>query len=407
MTVTLPRGGALAHAGFRWFFAAIIFHSLGFWVAEVAQRWLVHELTESAFYVGLIGFAGNLPILLFSLPGGVLADRVNRVKLIATLRSFGGVLTLLLAVLTLSGVIQVWHVVLYALVIGTMFSIEVPSRQSLFPSLVPRGELMHAVAITSAVWSASTVIGPALAGQVITRIGIPGCFFATFGLHALAVVSFIQVGRHTPSLTGDEEHAHPWGAFLDGLVYIREHGVILGLLVLAALTVVFGQSSSFALLPSFAAGPLQGDASTFGLLVTAMGIGGLLANLGLSLRPDLGRKGRWALGMGLGLGVALLALSSADTLPWAMGVLFVIGALTSGVMTLISTLIQAHVSEGMRGRVMSAFTLAWGTTSFGSLIFGGLGSALGIGVTLALGGVLTLVAVVLVVAVIPTIARLE
>lgn len=403
--VVAPRGGALAYAGFRWFFAAIIFHSLGFWVAEVAQRWLVHELTESSFYVGLIGFAGNLPILLFSLPGGVLADRVNRVKLIATLRSFGGILTLLLAVLTLSGVIQVWHVVLYALVIGTMFSIEVPSRQSLFPSLVPRGELMHAVAITSAVWSASTVIGPALAGQVITHIGIPGCFFATFGLHALAVFSFVQVGRFARAPESEGEHV--WGAFLSGLVYIRDHGAILGLLVLAALTVVFGQSSMFALLPSFAAGTLQGDASTFGLLVTATGIGGLLANIALSTRPDLGRKGRWALGMGVALSLSLLGLAGVDSLPWAVVVLFAIGGLMSGVMTLISTLIQAHVSEGMRGRVMAAFTLAWGTSSFGSLAFGGLGSALGIGVTLALGGVLTLVAVVLVAAVIPTIAGLE
>jgi len=178
-------------------------------------------------------------------------------------------------------------------------------------------------------------------------------------------------------------------------------------LVLAGLTVFFGQSSSFALLPSFAAETLEGNASTFGLLVTAMGIGGLAANLVLSLQPNVGRKGRWALSMGLLLGLGLLALARVDTLPWALGILLVIGAMTSGVMTLISTLIQAHVSEGMRGRVMSAFTLAWGTSSFGSLAFGGLGSAFGVPVALAIGGVLTLLAVIVVVAVIPSIARLE
>lgn len=407
MVVAPSRGGALAHAGFRWFFAAIIFHSLGFWVAEVAQRWLVHELTGSSLYVGLIGFAGNVPTLLFALAGGVIADRVDRVRLIAGMRSFGGLMTLVLAALTVTATVQVWQVAVYALLIGTMFSIEVPSRQSLFPNLVPRGELMHAVAISSAVWSASTVIGPAIAGQMITGIGIAGCFFATAGLHAFAVYSFVQVKRHAPAREERAEPRHPWQDFLEGLAYIRDHRVILGLLIMAALMVVFGQSPMFALLPSFAAGTLQGDAAMFGLLVTATGIGGLVANLGLSARPGLQWKGRWVLGMAFGLALSLFWLASADTLAPALAALFVMGVLFSGVMTLIGSLIQMQVAEEIRGRVMSAFMMAWGSGSFGSLIFGGLGTALGIGTALAVAGGLTLAAVFAVVMLAPAIARLE
>ena len=401
------RGGALASPGFRWFVAAIVFHSLGFWVADVGQRWLVQELTASPFFVGLIGFSGNVPMLLFSLPGGVVADRVDRVRLIAISRSFGGVLTLLLAALTAMGLAEVWHVVIYALALGTMFSIEVPSRQALFPSLVSRHQIMHAVAVTSAIWSGSTVVGPAVAGIVITTVGIPGCFFVTAALQVVAVVCFLRVGRYQSVEANSREHEHPWTAFRSGVDYVRGHEAILGLLVLGLLTVFFGQSAGFALLPSFAADVLKGDATTFSMLVTAMGAGGLLANVALSMQAHASRKGRWALGMALGVGLALLAFGMAGSLASAMVVLFVIGVLISGVMTLIGTLIQAYVSEGMRGRVMSAYSLCWGSSSFGALAFGALGSVVGIPFALAAGGALMLAAALMVVAKIPSIARLD
>lgn len=402
-----PRGGALGFPGFQWFIVAILCHSLGYWVADVGQRWLVQELTASPFYVGLIGFCGNIPMFLLSLPGGVLADRVDRLRLIAISRSFGGVMTLLLAGLIVADMAGVWHVALYALALGIMFSIEVPSRQALFPTLVARPYLMHAVAITSAVWSGSTVVGPAIAGLLIAHVGIPGCFFITAGLQVLAVISFLQLRPYLAARAEDEGREHPWAAFRAGVVYIREHEVILGLLVLGLLTVVLGQSASVALLPSFAAGVLSGGASTFSLLVVALGAGGLAANVALSVWHGVSRKGRWALWMALGLGVALVAFSQAGALPFAMGVLLAIGVLTSGVMTLIGTLIQAYVADEMRGRVMSAYTLCWGSTSFGSLAFGGIGEAMGVPFALAAGGVLTLVAVFAVVAAIPSIARLD
>ena len=400
-------GGALGHVGFRWFFAAIVFHSLGFWVSDVGQRWLVQELTGSPFYVGLIGFFGNLPMFIFSLPAGVVADRVDRVKLIAISRGFGAVGTVSIALFVLSGAAHVWHVALYALAMGIMFSIEVPSRQAMFPTLVPARHLMHAVAINSAIWSGSTVVGPAIAGLLIAGVGVPGCFFAATAFQLLAVGCFLRLRGYGARRDISQEHEHPVAAFRSGLVYIAGHRVILGLLVLGTLIVFFGQSSSVALLPSFAAGVLNGDATTFGLLVTALGAGGLVANVGLSVWSHLARKGRWALGMGFGLGAALLAFAATGSLLPAVAVLVLVGLLTSGAMTLIGTLMQAYVSEAMRGRVMAAYTLAWGSNSFGSLAFGAAGAAIGVPFALATGGVLTLLAVAMVFALIPALARLD
>ncbi|MBI2886495.1 MAG: MFS transporter [Chloroflexi bacterium] len=400
-------GGAFAYPGFRWFFGGLLTLSLGVWVSDVAQRWLVQEMTGSPFSVGFISFAGSLPILLFSLPGGVLADRVDRIKLIAWSRGIGAALALLLGVLTALRVVEVWHVALYAFSWGAFVALELPGRQALFPNLVSPRELMHAMAIYSGVWSGSTIVGPAVAGWFIARLGTAGCFYLTAALYALAVWFFWQVRPHVPAGAQMRSQEHPWEAFVGGLRYTRNTTVIFALLILTLLPAVFGQTATMTLLPSFTADVLRGDASVYSMLLTASGIGALLANLGLALKSSLEERGRLLAAVGLTFGAAILAFSLTRSLPLSLAVIGLIGVVNACFMTLASTLVQALVSDEMRGRVMSAYMLTWGMTSFGSLFLGFLGSTIGVPQAIAVGGLLTVLSVALVVARVPELLRIQ
>lgn len=400
-------GGAFAYPGFRWFFVGLVLLSLGFWIGDITQRWLAQELTGSPLSVGFIGFMASLPILLFSLPGGVLADRVDRVKLIAVSRSFAALLALILALLAWLELVQLWHVALGAFVLGTVVALELPGRQALFPNLINKDDLMHAVAIYSGVWSSSTILGPAVAGLLITRIGVAGCFLATAGFYLAAVAAFLQVNRYVDHRPEDFSQEAPWGALLGGLQYIRTSPILLGLLGFALLLGLFGGTIYQALLPSFAADVLHGDASTFGLLLTASGIGSLGANVLLALKADLQSKGLLVVAASLGFGVTLVLLSLSSTTPFAMVAMALSGTLNAAFMTLATTLIQANVTDEMRGRVMSVYMLTWGVTAFGSLFMGFLGSTLGVPMAIAVGGTLVIISAAGLLAKVPEVARLQ
>ena len=250
------------------------------------------------------------------------------------------------------------------------------------------------------------ILGPAVAGWVIAGVGIAGCFYLTAALHTLTVVVFLRVKRYVPPRVEGETKEHPWEAFVGGLRYTRAHTVIFALLVMAVLQAFFGQTVIMALLPSFAVDVLHGGVSAYSLLLTSAGIGALGANIALAARAGLTGKGRWTLVSGLVFGLSLMALSVTDVLPLSLGVIALVGAVNAVFMTLVATLIQTHVTEEMRGRVMSAYILTWGMTSFGSLLMGALGSTIGVPQAIAIGGFLTLVAVVAVIARVPELLRL-
>lgn len=401
------RGGAFSSPGFRWFFAGLLLLALGATIGDVGQRWLVQELTNSPFPVGLVVFANSFPMLLFSLPAGVLADRVDRVLMIVAARGIGALLITFLGLLTVLRAVEVWQVVILAFIWGALTATEIPGRQSLFPTLVKREHLMHAVAVYSGVWSSSLIVAPAIAGWVIGWVGTEGCFFLTGALQCIAVALFFQVKRHANTSPGQRKHEAALAAFTSGIRNVRKDPVIAALVLTTMGTAFLGYPSATALLPSYAAIVLAGDATVFGSLLTAMGVGALAVNLVLATGIRLANRGKVMLGLGALWGMLLLALAHTTDRQTAQLLMGLIGAASAGAMTLATTLTQLSVNDDMRGRVMSVFILTWGLASVGGLGAGALGSAIGVPNAITVGGLGTLVVVALAWLRAPGLLRLE
>lgn len=410
-TPTAPRSslwrGPFESEDFRWFFLGITFLSLGVWIGDPAVRWLVQELTGEPFWVGVIGFTASFPMLVFSLPGGVLADRVNRVVLFTIGRGTGALLSLGLAAGIVLNLVGVGHVAIYTFLVGALVAIEIPARQSLIPRMVRPERLMGAVAISSGVWSTSLMLGPAISGWIISTLGTAWAFGIAAALHMIAVVVFLKLRDTTKAEDPTLPRESPWRALVAGLVYIRHHDVIFGLIIVTIVCTVLGQPATMALLPSFAAGVLHAGPETYGLLLTGMGLGSVLANVGLAARVRWGRRGRMAVLVAILLAASTLALAFTRTPEAAFIAITVQGVTQATLLTLTSTLVQATVDEDMRGRVLSAYMLTWGMTSVGSLFFGSLGSLLGVPAALTVGGLMLLVAVAVIRAKLPVIWALE
>lgn len=382
---------ALQYPRFRLFMAAVTLLSLGIWVLGVAQMWLIQELTGSPFYLGLVNFFWGVPILLFSLLGGVVADRVDRVKLIVICRSLALLLTLGISVLVTFHWVQAWHVLVFAFLSGLVMAFDIPARQALLPNLVDERSLMNAISLTSAIWSSTNVVGPALAGAIIGILGIAGSFYLAVGVIGLAVGAFalLRAESTAPSSSGPEPM---WQSLLEGLTYIRGHAMLLGLLLLTTLPTIFGQSFG-SLMPAFAAQVLNGDAATYGYLLSAAGVGAVAGTITLASLGNWQQKGPALIISGVIFGAALLLLSLTRTLPMALLAMGAVGAMSMSFGTLSITLVQSIVPDNVRGRVMSVYMLTWGLMSFGSLMMGGLGSTLGVPMAIAIGGTLTILSV--------------
>lgn len=399
--------GPFASSGFRWFFLGITFLSLGVWTGDPAVRWFVQDLTGEPFWVGFIGFCASFPMLVFSLPGGVLADRVDRVLLFTVGRGTGALLTLSMAAGILLSAVGVAHVAVYTLIVGALVAIEIPARQALIPRLVTRERLMGAVAISSGVWSTSLMLGPAISGWIISSFGTAWCLALAGAMHVVAVLVFLQLREQAQRAEPPVQRESPWRSLVAGLAYIRHHEVILGLIIVTIVCTVLGQPATMALLPSFSAGVLHAGPEVYGLLLTGMGLGSVLANAGLASRPRWPRRGRMVVLVALVLALTSLGMAAARTAEAAFMMITAQGMMQAALLTLTSTLVQATVDEEMRGRVLSAYMLTWGMTSAGSLFFGAVGSLLGVPAALAVAGALLLVAVAVIRARLPVIWALE
>lgn len=380
---------ALRYRGYQLFWAGTTLLSMGVWMSNVSQMWLIQELTESPFFLGLVNFMWGLPVIVFSLLGGVVADRTNRTKLIAGTRSISVVLALILGGLVATGIVEVWHVLTYSLLSGLIMSFEIPSRQALIPNLVHSKDLTNAIALHSAIWSGSNIMGPAVAGVLIEPLGIPANLYLTAGVYALAVVFFFRTGRYAVSSISVDTGESVLSVLKDGLRYIRGHRMVFSILALVLVPTVFGQAY-VSVMPAFAADTLQGDAATYGYLLSATGIGAFAATVLLSWFGNVGRKGLLLILSGVVMGLSLLILATINSISLSLLCLLIVGAASAVFWTLSSTLIQGLVEDRVRGRVMSVYMLTWGMMSFGSLTLGVLGSLLGVPAAIAIGAVLTL-----------------
>jgi len=378
---------SLRHRNLRLFFAGQCVSLVGTWMQAVAQGWLIYRLTRSTAMLGLLGFLSQVPVFLFGIVAGSLADRFPRRRIVLVTQVNAVVQASVLAAVTLAGVVQPWMLLVLVTMLGLSNAFEIPARQALLGEIAGQ-DMPNALALNSSVVNGARAVGPALAGWAVAAVGEGVCF-------ALNAVSFagtlwaLAVMDLPPSRTHQGSRR---GHLLEGLAYAGRSDHVRALLALLGVTSFFALPY-VTLLPAFAKEVLGGDARLLGTMQASAGLGALGAGVSLLLRTGLRGLGRRvALGASaLGVGLAGLALSRHPALACASLVLVGFGFLTQAAGTM--TLLQGLAPEEMRGRVMGLFsTLFIGTTPFGSLLGGFAASRLGLPDVLLAGAVVVLLA---------------
>jgi MFS family permease len=372
--------------GFQLLLAGTVLSQTGQWMQTVALGWLVLDLTGSAFYLGLAGFLRSIPQLFLSLPGGILADRVDRGKLLGTAQGFAALFTLILAVLVATGAVQTWHVLALTFLSGSAMAMIFPVRQALVPDVVPRKDLANAVALSSAGNNVTRMAGPALAGVLIGLVGIAACFFLQAAGLLLALWTSLAI-RMPPRTSAGPQAVRgrgPGEDLREAYQYIRRSPAIASLLAAAAIPTLFGMPY-VSFLPVFARDFGIG-ASGLGLLMMAAGIGSVAGSIGFTMAGNFRRKGAVQVTCISLFGLSLLAFSFVSWLPGALALLACVGISSSVYMATNMTLLQTMVPAELRGRIISVYMLSWGLMPLGTLPLGAIADHFGAPVAVALGG---------------------
>ncbi|ACL64359.1 major facilitator superfamily MFS_1 [Anaeromyxobacter dehalogenans 2CP-1] len=378
---------SLRQRDLRLFFAGQTVSLAGNWMQSVAQAWLVWRLTRSSQMLGLVNFLGQVPVFLFSVWAGSLADRYPRRRMVLLTQSNAIVQSVLLAALTLAGAVQPWHVMVLAAMLGLTYAFEIPARQALLADIAGR-DMPNAIALNSSIVNAARAVGPALAGVLVAALGEGVCF----GLNALsflgtyAALWVMRPPPQPPPALGHRAH------LLEGIAYAGRTAHVRALLALLAVSSFFAMPYQ-TLLPALAADVLHGGASLYGALLAAAGIGALAGAVRLLVRRSLRGLGRIvALGATLlGLGVLGLSLSRHPALSAIALLVTGFGFVTQTAGTM--TLLQGLAPPEMRGRVMGVFSMLFiGVTPFGALAAGFVAHRAGVPRTLGVSAVVVLAA---------------
>lgn len=380
-----PAFAAFAHRDFRLLFLGTATTQTGNWMQSVAIGWLILDMTGSGFYLGLAGFLRSIPQLFLSIPGGILADRVDRTRLLATFQGIAAVLTALLAGLIYVGSSNVWAILTLTFLIGCSLAMVFPVRQTLVSTSVPRIDLTSAVGLNSANNNLTRTLGPAMAGILITLVGAAACF----ALQAVGLlVSFwASIAMRVPN---DDRRSigSPMADLAEAWDYVRATPEVGGLLLSALVPTALGMPY-MALLPMFAR-DLDIGASGLGFLMTVLGVGSISGSIGFSAAGDFRRKGPVLLGTAAAFGAALVALALSTGLVAALISLFLAGVFSAVYQATNNTLLQTIVPDALRGRVMSAYILTWGVMPLGTLPLGWLADFRGAPFAVGLAGGLVL-----------------
>lgn len=368
--IEFPRiARALRNRDFRLFWAGNFLSNIGTWMQNVAQGWLVLQITSSAFWLGVVGFASTIPILLFALIGGVIADHVNKRKLLIGTQSAMMISAFAMAVLAYLKIITVSEIALLAAGTGIAMSLNTPSYQALVPQLVPREDLINAIALNSAQFNMSRVLGPTLGGFAMAAVGVAGNFFLN-GLSFLAVIialTQIHYTRQAPSTEG-----HLWLKLKQGFSYVFRHQQMLSLVLLMAITSLLALPY-LVFVPYFARDVLHSDERGLGILMACSGIGSFFGAGTIAYLGKVARRGRLVTGAALGLFATILGFTFSRWFYLSGALLMLAGYFMILMVSTINALLQHLADEAMRGRVMSIYATAFlGLPPIGSLIAGSL-----------------------------------
>ena len=378
----------MQHRNFQLFIAGQLISLIGTWMQTTAQLWLVYKLPASAALLGVFGFASQVPMLFLSSIGGYVGDRYDRQRSVIATQTASMILAFVLAALTLTHTIQVWHVIVIAFLVGIVNAFDVPIREAFFVQMVGKEDLPNAIALNSSIFNGARVVGPAIAGFAIARIGEGWCFFLN-GLSFAAVIVALLMMRNVRSEPKPSEDS-PFKSFMQGFHFAMSDLPIRSALLLLSVLSLFGlQYSVF--LPIYANDILKGGARTLGLLMSFAGVGAVLGALQFAARTHYRGLARWIAATSLACAVGLIIFSQARVFWLCTAVLFVVGFAATSQMAATNTLIQNRVPDELRSRVMAVYaTMFMGVQPIGSLIAGGVAKRIGAPYTLSLFGFLVL-----------------
>ncbi len=390
--------GALTHRNFRLVWLAALGSTIGTWMQNYAQAWLVFDLTKSNFYLGLDTFLAQLPVLLFMLIGGVIADRNDRRRLLTGSQYVQMFSAFTLTALILTGHVKVWYIFLLSFISGCGQAFGGPAYQSMIPQLVPRRDLPNAIALNSTQFNLSRVLGPTAGGIVLALVGTAGCF-ALNGLSFFFVVfalAQLRLPPHTPPSTKPNLAEE----LRSGLHYVRDNPLMLTLTILVFVS-TFLTMPILTMLPSFATDVLTNNGHApqirLSMLLACQGLGSIVGALTIGTLGRFKQMGRVLLGVQMVLGVLIAAFAMSRTLTLSLGLLFIGGMFFMAVFSISFSLVQLAAPDHLRGRIVSIYMVSLrGGWPIGSLVAGAMADKFSAPHVMAVNGLLlTIVATAL------------
>ena len=383
---------AMSHRNYRLFWTGAFLSNIGTWMQAVAQGWLVLQLTNSAFWLGLDAFMATAPGFVLTLVGGVFADLLDRRRLLIYTQVVAGLAALALATLIYFGAVNRWMVLGFSFVTGCCMALASPSYLALTVDLVGREDLANAIALNSSQFQLSRVVGPALAGFGLRLFDVAGCFFIN-GLSFIAVVVSLAMVRtesvmhvHPPPSHSVRDRRALWRDLVEGFVYVKNRPRVFSLLLISSVNSLFG-APYFAMIPIYARDIFGLGATGLAWLMGVAGTGAFCGAALLTVLGDYRRKGWLVLGGSLAFGICVSGFALSTHLLSSCVFLFGLGFALVTSVAMVNTLLQKLVTDQMRGRVMSMFILSFiGTMPIGNIIAGSSSQRFGVQYTLATGG---------------------
>lgn len=385
---------ALSYRNFRLFWTCQLVSLIGTWMQNIGQAWLVLQITESAFKLGVVTALQFLPITFFSLFAGPLIDRLSKRKILLWTQFFLMILAVILATLTYLELIEYWHIIILAILLGLVSALDVPARQAFVIELVSKESLMNAIALNSMIFNLGRMVGPAVAGILIGLLGMATCFYLN-AISFCVVIAGLYLIR-VPDIVKEKAKNNILSEIGQGLTYIRFNPVILFPLTLLAMISAFVLNYNV-VIPVFAKERLAQGALGYGFLMTSVGIGSFFGALNLAANSKKGPRMKMLFGGALGASVLMFILGFETNYVLACATLVVIGFCNMTFVTSVNSTIQINSQDNMRGRVMSVYSLfLGGLAPFGSLFAGQVSELAGVEVCITISGFIGMIAVIMV-----------
>ncbi|MBI2829880.1 MAG: MFS transporter [Chloroflexi bacterium] len=371
---------SLSLRDYRFLWSGQMTTAFAHWMDQVARAWLVYDLTHSALQLGLVSALRGIPLLIFGVLAGVAADRWGRKNQLIIAQVVNAVLSIVLATLVLTGRVEVWHIYVTAVLAGTAQAFQQPARQALINDLVGEKYLLNAISLSSAGMNMSRSVGPAIAGLLIQNFGVAVSYYVDSGFYLLASLwlALIHVPESSTALIKNNRHGNQsvFSSARDGFSYIFSNRLVLALMVLALAPAVLAMPF-VSLMPVFAVDVFGGGATLQGLLLSAIGVGGIIGAFGMASAGRLQGRGKLVIGAAGAFGTALVFFSQSPIVPIALFFAFLIGFFQTSYNAQNQTALQLIVPGELRGRVLGIYVLDRGLMPAGSFMAGILAQFLG------------------------------